>query len=153
MAAAFAQRWHGACGGTATTAGGYGGTGLAREESAGGEEEPVQQGAEGAIGSGIVHGRPHNDTVGVLDSFHCLQQKVILEGAVTSFAAFVAGNAALYGLFAQLLQVAVHPVLLQGFGNVGQGSIGATFGIGASVNEQNFHNKLLEVVMYYSMNV
>ena len=105
-------------------------------------KQAVQNGNEGGIGGGIVHGTGHHQAVRRL-KFGGQDIDGIVENAAAQLPAATTGNAAANGLLTHLNGFGLDAQVGEGTLQLPKGQGGVALGPGAAVDHQDFHGNLL----------
>jgi hypothetical protein len=105
-------------------------------------KQAVQNGNEGGIGGGIVHGTGHHQAVRRL-KFGGQDIDGVIENAAAQLSAATTGNAAANGLLTHLNGFGLDAQVGEGTLQLPKGQGGVALGPGAAVDHQDFHGNLL----------
>ena len=130
-------------GGGASPAGAdHGGGGLEAQRGAGGVKQPVQGAGDLAGGGGVVDRRAHHQAVTGPGLLRSHVDHVVVD-AFAQLAASPAAGTAGGGVPAQPEDLRLQALLRQGPGHLVQGGIGAAILVGAAVEQQYLHSRVL----------
>ena len=125
--------------GSPAAAYGYRSRRLVGKQTAGRIEQTVEQGAERAVGTGIIYRRPYHDTICRLQLFPDLSIQFIIEHTPPQLRTTAAGNAPLHRFGTDGHNLGLYPICLQRFGHFRQSDECISLLVRTSVNQQNFH--------------